>query len=174
MGPDGVQTVVADSGPLRYLVLIGEIDVLPKVVGHVLIPPEARSELDQPETPASVRAWIAALPSWLAVQSRPAVTDAALARFDPGERAAISLAEAIGADAVLMDDRAGVTVALAKGLAVLGTIGLLDRAARRGLVDPKVVFTRLRATNFRYPAALLDMLIEEHRRRVDGGSPDGE
>ena len=73
-----------------------------------------------------------------------------------------------------MDDRAGVTVALAKGLAVLGTISVLDRAARRGLVELEVVFTRLRATNFRYPAALLDALLEERRRRADGGSPDGE
>lgn len=153
--------------------LIGGIDILPKVVGHVLIPPEVSSELDQPETPASVRAWIAAPPSWLAVQSGPVVTDPALARLDPGERAAIALAEAIGADAVLMDDRAGVTVALAKGLAVLGTIGVLDRAARRGLVDLEAAFTRLRATNFRYPAALLDALLEEHRRNADGGSPDG-
>lgn len=168
-----MQTVVADSGPLRYLVLIGEIDILPMVVGHVLIPPEVRAELNQPETPTSVRAWIAVPPSWMAVRSGPVVTDPALVRLDPGERAAIALAEAVGADAVLMDDRAGMTVALAKGLAVLGTIGVLDRAARRGLVDLEAAFTRLRATNFRYPAALLDALLEEHRRNADGGSPDG-
>lgn len=158
---------------MRYLVLIGETDILPMVVGHVLIPPEVRSELDQPETPALVRAWIAAPPPWMAVRSGPVVTDPALARLDPGEQAAIALAEAIAADAVLMDDRAGVTVALAKGLAVLGTIGVLDRAARRGLVDLKAAFTRLRATNFRYPAALLDVLLEEHRRNADVESPDG-
>ncbi|MEO8883230.1 MAG: DUF3368 domain-containing protein [Devosia sp.] len=168
-----MRTVVADSGPLRYLVLIGEIDILPKVVGEVLIPPEVRYELDRPETPASVRAWIAARPSWLAVQPGPAVTDPALARLDPGERAAIALAASIGADAVLMDDRAGVAVALAKGLAVLGTLGVLDRAAQRGLIDLEGAFTRLRATNFRYPAALLDTLLDKHRRRADREQPDG-
>ncbi len=168
-----MRTVVVDSGPLRYLVLIGEIDILPKLMGHVLIPPEVRAELDRPQTPASVRAWVAAPQSWLAVRPGPDGTDPALAELDPGERAAIALALAIGAGTVLMDDRAGVRAALAKGLAVLGTIGVLDRAARRGLVDLEAAFTRLRATNFRYPAAILDTLLEEHRRRAVGEPPDG-
>jgi len=160
-----VRTVVADSGPLRYLVLIGAIEVLPKLMGDVLIPPEVRAEIDRPQTPASVRAWIAAPPSWLAVQPGPEVTDPALTELDPGERAAIALALSTRADAVLMDDRAGVAVALAKGLAVLGTIGLLDRAAQRELVDLETAFTHLRATNFRYPVALLDALLAEDRIR---------
>lgn len=160
-----MRTVVADSGPLRYLVLIREIHILPELLGHVLIPPEVRVELDRLQTPASVRTWIAAPPSWLAVRPGPNVTDPALAALDPGERAAIALALSIGVDAVLMDDRAGVTAALAKGLAVLGTIGVLDRAARRDLVDLETAFTRLRATNFRYPAALLDVLLAEDRIR---------
>ena len=167
-----MRTVVADSGPLRYLVLIGETDVLPKLVGHVLIPPEVRTELDRPQTPASVRAWIAAPPSWLTVRPGPGVTNPALAELDPGERAAMALALAISADAVLMDDRAGVTVALANGLAVLGTIGVLDRAARHGLVNFEAAISRLRATNFRYPAAILDTLLKEHRRRADGEPSD--
>jgi predicted nucleic acid-binding protein len=167
-----VRTLVADSGPLRYLVLIGEVDILPKLMGHVLIPPEVGAELDRPQTPAPVRTWIAAPPSWLTVRPGPSVMDPALAELDPGERAAIALALATGADVVLMDDRAGVRAALARGLAVLGTIGLLDRAARRGLADFEAASTRLRATNFRYPAAMLDTLLEEHRRRAVGTSPD--
>lgn len=168
-----MRTVVADSGPLRYLVLIGEIDILPKLMGHVLIPPEVKTELDRPQAPAPVRAWITAPPSWLTVQPGPDVTDSALAELDPGERAAIALALTIRADAVLMDDRAGVRAALAKGLAVLGTIGVLDRAAQRRLVDLEAAFTRLRATNFRYPATLLETLLEEHRRSADGEPSDG-
>ena len=168
-----MRTVVADSGPLRYLVLIGAVDILPKRMGDVLIPSEVRDELDRPQTPTPVRVWITAPPFWLTVRPRPDVMDSALAELDPGERATIALALAVDADAVLMDDRAGVRAALAKGLAVLGTIGVLDRAARRSLVDLETAFTRLRATNFRYPAALLETLLEEHRRSADGELPDG-
>lgn len=162
-------TIVADSGPLRYLVLIREAAILHAVVGHVLIPPEVRDELNQPHTPAPVRTWIAAPPPWLRVRSTSAPPDPTLARLDPGERAAIALADAIQADAVLMDDRAGVTAALAKGLAVVGTLGMLDRAARCGLVDLEAAFTRLRATNFRYPPTLLNALLAEDRARRGGG-----
>ena len=86
-------------------------------------------------------------------------------KLDAGERTAIELASSIGADAALMNDRAGVSAALAKGIAVLGTIGVLDRAAHRGLCDLEVAFARLRATNFRYPPALLDTLLSEGRDR---------
>ena len=160
-------TIVADSGPLRYLVLIGDVGILPAVVGDVLIPPEVRAELDQPRTPAPVRAWIAAPPPWLEIRPGPAAADSMLAPLDPGEQAAIALAGAIGADALLMDDRAGVAVALAKGLAVVGTLGVLDRAARRGLIDLAAAFARLRTTNFRYPPRLLEAMLASWQRDRD-------
>jgi predicted nucleic acid-binding protein len=62
------------------------------------------------------------------------LTNAAAAALDDGERAAIALAVAIGAELILMDDRAGVAVAYQKGLTVTGTLGVLDLAARRGLI----------------------------------------
>lgn len=158
-------TVVADSGPLRYLVLIGEIAILPRIVGDVLIPPAVRSELDRPRTPEPVRAWLAAPPSWIQIGPVPTVTDPLLMPLDAGEQAVIALALQTGAKTVLMDDRAGVVAALAKGLAVVGTIGVLDRAARHGLVDLAAAFARLRATNFRYPPAVLDTLLAEDRAR---------
>jgi len=63
------------------------------------------------------------------------------------------------ADPILMDDRAGVAVARAKGFAVTGTMGLLDLAARRRLLRPSEAFSRLRAANFRYPPEPMDALL---------------
>jgi predicted nucleic acid-binding protein len=87
-------------------------------------------------------------------------TDAAL---DEGERAAIALATSIGADLILMDDRAGVAVAYQRGLAVTGTLGVLDLAARRGLLDLATAIARLKATSFRYPPELIEALLAQHR-----------
>jgi hypothetical protein len=56
--------VVADTGPLHYLVLIGEIEILPHLFGDVAIPQVVRDELDRPTTPTSVRSWIGSPPPW--------------------------------------------------------------------------------------------------------------
>lgn len=157
--------VVADTGPLHYLVLIGAIEILPHLFDGVVIPTTVRHELDRPRTPAPVRAWIAAPPAWLAVQPAPSEVDPALAALDQGERAVIALATQLAAELVLMDDRAGVAAARARGFAVTGTLGLLDRAARRGLVDLATAFKALQATNFHTRQELLDRLLAEHRRR---------
>ena len=148
--------VVADTGPLHYLILIGQVDLLQRLFGAITIPTAVRDELDQPGTPASVRMWIASPPTWLSVVSGPdANADAALAALDPGEQAVIALAVLL----VLMDDRVGVASARSRGLAVTGTLGLLDRGARRGLVDLTAAFADLQATNFHTRPALLDALV---------------
>ena len=167
-----MRLAVADTGPLHYLVLIGKIEILPALVDAVLIPQEVRDELDRPKTPAPVRAWIAQPPPWLQVQrSLLAKFDPDLAKLDPGERAAIALTMASGADAVLVDDRAGVAAARARGIATIGTLGLLQRAARRGLLDLPDTLARLTATNFRVRQELLKTLLAEDRIRRGGAGP---
>ena len=137
---------VADTGPLNYLVLIGRIDLVPQLFGSLSIP-TVRDELDDPMTPAAVRQWIAAPPGWLSIMPAPAETDPALASLDVGERAAVALAAAIKADLLLMDDRAGVAVARAQGIEVTGTPGVVERAARRCLVELPVALDQNRPRN---------------------------
>jgi predicted nucleic acid-binding protein len=152
--------VVADTGPLHYLVLIHQIELLPLLFAGVAILQIVRDELDRPTTPTAVRTWIGSPPPWLSVVPGPlADVDTIPAALDDGERAAIALAVSLSAELLLMDDRAGVAVARARGLAVTGTLGLLDRAARRGLVDLAVAFDALKTTNFHTRQALLDMIL---------------
>jgi predicted nucleic acid-binding protein len=164
--------VVADTGPLHYLVLIGHADVLPQLFGAVAVPTTVAGELRHPKAPDAVCAWGASPPSWLTVHDDP-TAPASLRRVDPGERAAIALAQALGAGLLLVDDRAGAAAGRAAGLRVTGTIGVLIEAAERGLLDLAAAFAALRTTNFRYPTDLLDDLLEEHRSSADGKPPDG-
>ena len=161
--------VVADTSPLRYLVIIGEIDLLPRLFGQVIIPDVVRTELRHIRTPGPVRDWIDIHPPWLHVES--ARTDPALLvpGLDAGEQAAIGLGISLRADLLLMDDRKGVVAAIARGLRTIGTLGVIDLAARRGLVDLPTVVARLRVTNFRIRPELLDELLEAHR--IGGGGP---
>jgi len=158
-----VRVVVADTGPLHYLVWIGHVDLIPQLFENVFVPPEVRDELSRAEAPAVVRSWIANPPGWFAVRPAPATNDPVLLRLDHGERAALALAVSITADAILMDDRAGVAAARAKGFVVMGTLGILDAAARRGMVDLAFAIDQLRKTNFRYREELFQELLKRHQ-----------
>jgi predicted nucleic acid-binding protein len=91
--------------------------------------------------------------------------DASLKGLDAREKAAIQLAAVLNADLLLMDDRKGVNAAQRKGLRVTGTLGILDLAAQRGLADFAQAVEQLRQTNFRVPQALLDALLEKHKKK---------
>jgi predicted nucleic acid-binding protein len=84
------------------------------------------------------------------------MTELPLPTLDNGERAAIALALSEKANLLLIDERAGVRAALANGLSVVGTVGVLEMAARLGMVDLSAAFTRLRATSFRIRQQVLD------------------
>ena len=164
--------VVADTGPLRYLVLIGHVEVLPRLFGAVSIPATVADELRQPASPEVVRTWMAHPPPWLATHPDPSEPSADLKRLDPGERAAIALAHALGAGLLLIDDRAGVVAARQRGFRVTGTLGVLADAAREGLLDLAAAFAALRATNFHHAPALLDALLAADRARQGGPKRD--
>ena len=156
---------VADTGPLHYLVLLGHADILNALFSDVAVPEVVRDELAHASAPDPVREWIAAPPAWLSVHpvrpDRLAQTDAAL---DPGERAALALAMEQQPDLVLLDDRAGVAAALALSLVVTGTLGLLVRAARRGLLDLPEALDALDRTNFRWTPSLRARVLAEHTK----------
>ena len=50
---------------------------------------------------------------------------------------------------------------------------MLIDAARQKLLELHTAFAALRSTNFRFPPALFDMLIEEHQRMADREPSDG-
>jgi predicted nucleic acid-binding protein len=58
--------VISDNSPIRYLVLLDCIHLLPALFSRVTIPAEVQAELQRPRTPAVVRAWIANPPNVLA------------------------------------------------------------------------------------------------------------
>jgi predicted nucleic acid-binding protein len=166
-----VPVVVADTGPIHYLVLIGETEILFRLFAKVLIPEAIRDELLHPEAPEPVCNWAAAPPNWLDMRATPEAddTDPILMRLDRGERAALALAKAARADLLLIDDREAVAAVRGKGFAVTGTLGVLDLAARRGLINLAAVVARLKATNFRYRPEILDALLAAHASNGQAG-----
>jgi predicted nucleic acid-binding protein len=158
--------VVADTSPLNYLILIEQTAVLPALYARVLLPPAVVTELRDPEAPETARAWVDALPSWCETRRPTALAPGmGLEALGAGEREAIMLAQEARADALLIDED-GRRAARACALIVTGTLGVLERAAARELLDLPDVIARLRATSFRVrESLLLDLLARDAARK---------
>jgi len=79
--------------------------------------------------------------------------------------APMALAEEVAADVLLVDDWDARQEAEHRHLRVVGTLQVLADGAASGLSDLEADFERLRRTNFRVSAQLLQSLLEEHRRK---------
>jgi predicted nucleic acid-binding protein len=155
--------VVSDTSPLNYLILIDAIDGLPKLYGRVYVPPAVLTELLAPGAPGLVSTWVQHLPAWLQVQA-PALV-AAPQGIHAGEAQAMALAQELGADHLLIDERAAREAAARLGISVVGTLGVLDEAASRQLVDLPTALHRLAATNFRVSPELIARLLQRDADR---------
>ncbi|MEP7009356.1 MAG: DUF3368 domain-containing protein [Acidobacteriota bacterium] len=141
--------VIADSGPLHYLILLDKTELLHRVYGQVIAPEAVLRELTVASAPQPVKDWLSLPPSWLQVQAVPfAETELVTADLDLGEREAIALAHLLRADLLLIDEAAGRAEARRRSLRVTGTLGILRIAAEKGWIDLPEVLTRLRCTSF--------------------------
>jgi predicted nucleic acid-binding protein len=153
--------VVADTSPINYLILIGEIEILTKMYGRVVIPRAVREELLRPSAPEMVRNWTSQPPTWLEVHAPANAPDASLAMLDPGERDAIVLARELGADQLIVDDRQGRHEAEKRGIPVIGTLGVIREAATLGLLNLRIAVKRLEATSFHVAPEILTRLLKD-------------
>jgi len=157
-----VSVVVSDTTPLNYLILIGNIDVLPRIFGKVLVPPAVIRELSHPKTPPIVAKWARSLPEWIEV--RAPRSDLHLG-IGPGEDEAIALAIELNHSAILVDDRKAVVAAKSQGLPVFGTLAILDAADARGLLDFEAAIARLQSTSFYIEERVLEKNLALVRAR---------
>ena len=146
-------TVVSDTGPLNYLSLLGRVELLPVLFGEVAIPPAVVGEMLDPGAPEVLRRWAGSPPSWVVVLSPrggPLPGD-----LGAGERHAIALAAELGAT-LLCDDGPGRAAARREGLAVTGTLGVLQAAHARGLLEIDAALDALGRTNFHHAEGLFE------------------
>ena len=102
---------------------VGRLDLLPQLYGSVVAPPAVFREVGQ-------------RPTWLR-QERPGDdtdVEALRVHLDAGEAEAIALASQLPDAVLLIDEAQGRRVAVARGLRIIGTAGVLLGAKRAGLV----------------------------------------
>jgi len=155
--------IVADSSPLIVLVKIEQIGILPALFGKIIIPPAVARELSSARRPKAVNSLVATPPAWLEI-TQPKVLQS-LPRLDAGETEAISLAIELSADLLLIDEQMGIREATAHKLNAIGTIGVLERAAAKGLLDLEIAFGQIKKTDFWISHRLLGERLKFHRGR---------
>lgn len=147
--------VVSNSSPLIALEQVRKPELLSALFGTVWIPPAVVAE---------VAPTIPVLPSWLTEQ---ALSEAGARRalgitLGPGESEAIALALECNPEWLLLDERAARRAALGLGLPVIGTLGILLAAKRRGLLAAiKPVLELLADADFRVAPDLYDRVLRD-------------
>lgn len=119
--------VVSDTSAISALLQIGQAGILEDLYEKILIPPAVECELLRAyrNIPAFVR--VHAVTETPVLQDRRSI-------LDEGEACAITLAEQVAADLLLIDEKKGRAVAEQAGLRYIGLVGVLIEAKRREVV----------------------------------------
>jgi uncharacterized protein len=154
--------IVADTTPFSELAKVGRLDLLGQVFGQVIVPEEVYRELQRGNHPASKL--IGSL-DWLVVKAVQNLSEVqhlyAEVGLDLGESEAIVLAEELEADQLLMDDLAGRREAQARGIPLIGTVGILLVAKQRGLIKQvKPIMDDLRNGGTRIAQPLYERVLQ--------------
>ncbi len=156
-------TAISDSTPLIALARIGELALVRSVFSKLVIPEAVAKEVAEARADAPGAQEVAAA-RWIeAASADPLLVRPLLLLVDQGEAEAIALAQSIPGSLLLTDDRKARRVAGQLGVQVQGTLGLLARAKRGGLISAvRPLVTRLQATNYR----ITEQIVEEVLRRL--------
>jgi predicted nucleic acid-binding protein len=119
--------VVANSSPFIALERIGQLHLLPALVPSLWIPPAVRQEVFGAKP----------LPEWVkeVPVQQPLGPQMVSTRLGAGEREAIALALEMEATELIIDDLSARRLAISLSLPVIGTLGILLRAKRLGLIS---------------------------------------
>ena len=141
--------VVCNTSPFQYLHQIGQLSILPALAGSIIVPPAVLVELDagvalgldlpQPENL-----------KWVKIQAPiSAIAVSLITDLGPGESQVLMLALEMPGSVALLDDALARRVAMAKGIPIKGTLGLLLDAKHSGhLTAVKPSLDRLQEMGF--------------------------
>lgn len=156
--------VVSNASPLINLARIGQLALLPRIFGSLLVPEAVWQEVVVAGKGLPGAAEIG-LADWIertAVANRPLV-HSLRQELDAGEAEAIALAVECQADWVLMDERLGRQTAQHFGLGYIGLVGVLRVAKQNGHIQAlRPLLDDLRhVAGFRISPTLWDQVLQD-------------
>ena len=126
---------VADSGPLIGLARINKLELLPGLFSEIIVPPEVWNEVTIKGRGLPGAYEISQI-KWITIQPpSPQLIQSLSILVDAGEAQAIALAQTTPNCILLLDDSRARKISARLSIKQIGTIGLLLRAKRVGLVE---------------------------------------
>lgn len=160
--------VVSNTSPLLYLHQIGQLDLVRKLYGELVVPEAVAHELargrelgiDVPD-PGEY--------AWIQVKEPPErLLLRAVVDLGPGEAEVIAFGMAHSGALLLLDDRLARRMAAVLGLGVTGTLGLLVKAKRVGeLSSVRPCLEALKKTTIRVSDELMRWALQEANESED-------
>lgn len=130
-------TAVSNAGPLIHLAKIGRLNLLKEIFSEIIIPRTVKVEVaDRGKEKGRPDAFLIDSVNWIKVVEDPPNADqlAEKAGIHRGEACVILLAKSLNAT-VLLDDSDARKFALGLGLEVVGSVGVIIKAVRLGVIS---------------------------------------
>ena len=125
------EKIVINTSPLLAFSKMQAFDVIGELNFEFISPVEVETEILN----GAKQGYDVRIPQWLKIESlAQPIQSLAIASLDVGEAAVIQLALERNIKTVCIDELKGRRAALAVGLKVVGSLGLLGRAKKEGLV----------------------------------------
>ena len=158
------------TSPLIALSILGRTDLLKSLFGEWVVPGRVAKE-STADGKAFSKQLATALEGHIVELGDDSMSDVLAMTLDRGEAEVISLAEHRRSGIVLLDDRKGRRLAAQRGLTAIGTVGLLLRARRSGLVsEVRPLLDRLMSSGIRISKPLYSHALEIAGEAGPGGS----
>lgn len=146
------KAIVSDTSCLILLEKIGELELLHKVFGDILITQDVADEYGS------------TLPDWISIQNP---TDRKYQKIletsvDKGEASAIALAIELADCLLIIDDLKGRNLAETLGIKITGTFGLILEAKLSGKIDSvKAILEKIKQTDFHFSKEIEKKILDK-------------
>ncbi|MGI8545609.1 MAG: DUF3368 domain-containing protein [Aridibacter sp.] len=144
------KTIVSDTSCLIIFEKIGELDLLNKVFGQILITQDVADEYGL------------AFPKWISIQNpiNQKYQQLLEAKVDKGEASAIALAFELQNCLLIIDDLKGRNLADELGIDYTGTFGVLIEAKLSGIIKSvKPILNKIKQTDFHLSKELEERVL---------------
>ena len=153
---------VVNASPLIFLSQVDHLHLLGDLAGEVVVPQAVMAEVQTKGSGGRIRDHVETARGFRIDPERPKEDRVLLWDLGAGESAVLTVATSMEDAIAVLDDRQARRCAESLGVKVVGTLGILMRAKRKGLIpEIKPLLTQLLATGMYLAPALGQAVLDE-------------